>query len=99
MSTIFEARTYTYCRTCRTRLAAVTETARVSWYRKHCLVCDRDTKPHRVQVVLLTSNIETLNREQRKAMANRLSTVSKQRLRERIGKLSSERAIFLQLGL
>jgi mRNA interferase MazF len=71
-------------------------------------------KLNRVQVVPLTSNVErlypsetyvTLNREQRKAMANQLSTISKLRLRERIGKLSPEdmgsveRAICLQLGL
>ena len=71
-------------------------------------------KLNRVQVVPMTSNVErlypseayvTLNRQQRKAMANQLSTISKLRLRERIGKLSSadmgavERAICLQLGL
>jgi mRNA interferase MazF len=69
---------------------------------------------NRVQVVPLTSNIArlypseayvTLNRKQCKAMADQLSTASKQRLRERIGWLSSEdmgaieRAICLQLGL
>ena len=46
-----------------------------------------------------------LNSEQRKAMADQLSTISKLRLRDRIGRLSHEdmaaveRAICLQLGL
>jgi mRNA interferase MazF len=46
-----------------------------------------------------------VNRAQRKAMADQLSTISKLRLRERVGSLSPadiaavERAICLQLGL
>jgi mRNA interferase MazF len=46
-----------------------------------------------------------VNREQRKAMADQLSTISKLRLRQRIGSLSPadvaavERAICLQVGL
>ncbi len=69
---------------------------------------------NRVQVVPLTSNVArlypseayvTLRGEQRKAMADQLTTISKQRLRQRIGSLSRadvaavERAISLQLGL
>ncbi|MGH6835950.1 MAG: type II toxin-antitoxin system PemK/MazF family toxin [Methylocella sp.] len=69
---------------------------------------------NRVQVVPLTSNVGrlypseayvVLNSEQRKAMADHLSTISKLRLRDRIGRLSHsdmatvERAICLQLGL
>lgn len=69
---------------------------------------------NRVQVVPLTSSIArlypaeayvTLNGEQRKAMADQLSTVSKLRLRDTLGRLGRtdmaaiERAICLQLGL
>jgi mRNA interferase MazF len=69
---------------------------------------------NRVQVVPLTSNVARLypseayvrlNSEQRKAMADQLSTISKLRLRDRMGRLSREdmtsveRAIRLQLGL
>jgi mRNA interferase MazF len=69
---------------------------------------------NRVQVVPLTSNTGrlypseayvTLNGEQRKAMADQLSTISKLRLRESLGRLGREdlaaleRAICLQLGL
>jgi mRNA interferase MazF len=69
---------------------------------------------NRVQVVPLTSNIErlypseayvSLNGQQRKAMADQLTTVSKQRLQTLIGTLSTpdlERvgnAILLQLAL
>jgi mRNA interferase MazF len=69
---------------------------------------------NRLQVVPLTSRVGklypsdayvTLNHEQRNAMANQLSAISKLRLRERMGRLSSEdmgaveRAICLQLGL
>src|SRR5260370_37537103 len=69
---------------------------------------------NRVQVVPLTSNVARLypseayvrlGGEQRKAMADQLSTISKQRLRDRIGRLSPddmiavERVICLQLGL
>jgi mRNA interferase MazF len=69
---------------------------------------------NRVQVVPLTSNIARLypseayvrlGNEQRKAMADQLSTISKQRLHSRIARLSPEdmtaveRAICLQLGL
>ena len=69
---------------------------------------------NRVQVVPLTSNVErlypseafvTLNGEQRKAMADQLTTVSKTRLQQILGRLSQddvtgiERAIKVQLGL
>jgi mRNA interferase MazF len=69
---------------------------------------------NRLQVVPITSNVARLypaeayirlRGQQRKAMADQLSTVSKLRLRERIGRLSDEdvraveRAICLQLGL
>lgn len=69
---------------------------------------------NRVQVVPLTSNVGrlypaeayvTLNGEQRKAMADQISTISKLRLKNSLGRLSSEdiaaveRAICLQLGL
>lgn len=69
---------------------------------------------NRVQVVPLTSNIGrlypgeayvTLSGEQRKAMADQLATISKLRLRERIGRLDGdalgqiERAIRVQLGM
>jgi mRNA interferase MazF len=69
---------------------------------------------NRVQVVPITSNIEhlypseayvILNGEQRKAMADQISTVSKQRLKERLGILTGddmkaiERAIRVQLGM
>jgi len=69
---------------------------------------------NRVQVVPITSNVERLHRseayvtvrgEQGKAMADQLSTVSKLRLKELVGRVSLaelagiERAIVLQLGL
>jgi mRNA interferase MazF len=69
---------------------------------------------NRVQAVPLTSNIArlypseayvTLNGEQRKAMADQLTTVSKQRLRTRIGNIGTSdlervgKAIQLQLAL
>jgi mRNA interferase MazF len=69
---------------------------------------------NRVQVVPLTSNVArlypseayvTLRGEQRKAMADQLSTISKRRLRDRLDRLNQqdmsaiERAICLQLGL
>lgn len=69
---------------------------------------------NRVQVVPLTSNVGRLypseayvllNGEQRKAMADQLTTASKQRLGERVGALSSadmdsvERAVRVQLAL
>ena len=69
---------------------------------------------NRLQVVPLTSNVGrlypseayvTLNGERRKAMADQLATVSKARLRDRLGRLSAddvrevERAIRTQLGL
>jgi mRNA interferase MazF len=69
---------------------------------------------NRVQVVPLTSNVDRLypceayvdlQGEQRKAMADQIATVAKQRLKSRIGALTSvdladvERAIRVQLGL
>jgi mRNA interferase MazF len=69
---------------------------------------------NRVQVVPLTSNVErlypseayvTVNNIQHKAMADQLTTVSKRRLTNQMGKLSQadiqavERAIKVQLGL
>ena len=69
---------------------------------------------NRVQVVPLTSNVGrlypseayvTLQNEQRKAMADQIATISKLRLRDRIGRLNRvdmaaiERAICLQLAL
>ena len=69
---------------------------------------------NRVQVVPLTSSVARLypseayvrlRGEQRKAMADQLSTISKQRLRDRVARLGPEdmaaieRAICLQLGL
>jgi mRNA interferase MazF len=69
---------------------------------------------NRVQVVPLTSNVArvypsealvTLQGEQRKAMADQLATVSKSRLRDKLGGLSLsdleriEQAIRIQLGL
>ena len=69
---------------------------------------------NRVQVVPITSNVArvypceatiTVRGQQRKAMADQLATVSKQRLHKSLGKLSStdmqaiERAIRVQLGL
>src|SRR5215510_13773196 len=69
---------------------------------------------NRVQVVPLTSSLGCLypseayvrlRGEQRKAMADQLSTISKLRLRERLGRLSREdiaaveRAICVQLGI
>ncbi len=67
-----------------------------------------------MQVVPLTSNVErlypseayvTLQGEQRKAMADQIATVAKERLSSRIGQVTSadlaevERAIKVQLGL
>jgi mRNA interferase MazF len=69
---------------------------------------------NRLQVVPLTSSVGKLfpseayvmlNGEQRKAVADQLTTISKQRLRERVGLLGAsdieavERAILLQLAL
>jgi mRNA interferase MazF len=69
---------------------------------------------NRVQVVPLTSNVErlypsealvTLQGRQNKVMADQLTTVSKERLISRIGRLSRvdirqvERAVKVQLGL
>jgi mRNA interferase MazF len=69
---------------------------------------------NRVQVVPLTSNVErlypseayvNLNGERRKAMADQLTTVSKVRLQQILGRVSStdlagiEHAIKVQLGL
>ena len=54
---------------------------------------------NRVQVVPLTSNVDrlypsetyvTVAGERRKAMADQIATVSKQRLRERLGRVSAE---------
>ena len=68
----------------------------------------------RVQVVPITSNLSRvypceaaidLNGQPRKAMADQIATVSKQRLKSRVGSLTTndiravERAIRLQLGL
>lgn len=73
-----------------------------------------NTHLNRVQVVPITSNTErlypgeafvTLNAEKRKAMADQLTTVSKQRLGARVGTLSKEdvgrieAAVLLQLGI
>jgi mRNA interferase MazF len=81
------------------------------------IVVSNDIANHelnRVQVVPLTNNVARLypseayvrlGGEQRKAMADQLSTISKERLRDRIGRLSPddmtavERVIRLQLGL
>jgi mRNA interferase MazF len=69
---------------------------------------------NRLQVVPLTTNVErlypseayvTLNGERRKAMADQLTTVSKTRLQQILGRVSAsdltniERAIKVQLGL
>lgn len=69
---------------------------------------------NRVQVVPLTSNVAKLypseayvdlGGEQRKAMADQLTTVSKRRLKDRLGELSAanlrdiERAIRIQLSM
>ncbi len=69
---------------------------------------------NRVQVVPLTSNVSRLypceayvdvEGDRRKAMADQIATVSKQRLREKIGRLSREhmtavgRALRVQLAL
>ncbi len=68
----------------------------------------------RVQVIPITSNIDklypseayiTLNGEQRKAMADQLATVSKERFRSKLGQIAKsdmsavERVIKIQLGL
>jgi hypothetical protein len=54
LSPLFETETYTYCRNDRVKLEKPTENRRlafhcrgcfVTWYRKHCLVCDRETPP------------------------------------------------------
>ena len=69
---------------------------------------------NRVQVVPITSSVSrvypseafiTVGGERRKALADQIATVSKQRLQEPLGKLSEkdmnsvERAIRIQLGL
>lgn len=69
---------------------------------------------NRVQVVPLTSNVArlypseayvALNGERRKALADQIATVSKLRLRQRLGRLhrddmvAVERAVRVQLGL
>jgi mRNA interferase MazF len=69
---------------------------------------------NRVQVVPVTSNTDriypgeayvSLNAEKRKAMADQLTTVSKQRLGSKVGTLSKgdvgkvENAVLLQLGI
>jgi hypothetical protein len=54
LSPLFETKTYTHCRNDRTKLNPLTESRQhafccrgcyVTWYRKHCLVCDRATAP------------------------------------------------------
>lgn len=69
---------------------------------------------NRVQVIPLTSHVErlypgeayvSLNGERRKALADQIATVAKERLKERMGALTGadmtavERAISTQLGL
>lgn len=69
---------------------------------------------NRIQVIPITSNTDrlypgeafiSLNAEKRKAMADQLTTVSKQRLGKRLGSLSKEdmgrveAAVLLQLGI
>ena len=73
-----------------------------------------NTHLNRVQVIPLTSNTDrlypseayvSLNNEKRKAMADQLTTVSKQRLGSKIGLLGNddvgrvEDAVLLQLGI
>jgi mRNA interferase MazF len=73
-----------------------------------------NTHLNRVQVIPITSNTErlypgeayvSLNAEKRKAMADQLTTVSKQRLGSKVGTLSKddvgrvENAVLLQLGI
>ncbi len=75
---------------------------------------DSNAALNRVQVVPITSNISrlypceafvTLNGERRKAMADQIATISKIRLKDKIGTLSPadmqgiENAIRVQLGL
>jgi mRNA interferase MazF len=81
------------------------------------IIVSNDASNHslnRVQAVLIASNVARLypceaaidlNGEPRKAMADQIATVSKQRLKSRIGTLSREdmqavqRAIAVQLGI
>jgi len=73
-----------------------------------------NTHLNRVQVVPITSNTDrlypgeaymTLNNEKRKAMADQLTTASKQRFGKKLGSLSKEDmgkvevAVLLQLGI
>ena len=84
---------------------------------RHAIIVSNDVANrhlNRVQVVPLTSNVErlypseayvTVQRRKHKAMADQLSTVSKERLLRKVTSLSSDdlravdRAILVQLGL
>ena len=77
----------------------------------HCPIAPVEQGPELEAVVSILAGLYpseayvTLAGQQRKAMANQIATASKQRLHERIGRLSREdmaaveQAIYLQLGL